>query len=66
MLHEEEGITRIGDLHPLDFKKIGSLALIELTAILDNYSLSLNKRKTPKMRPKGRAFCVYICVISVA
>ena len=51
---EDEGITRIGDLHPEDYQKIGSLALIELTAILDNYNLKLNKRKAPKTRNKGK------------
>ena len=64
-MQEEDGITRIGDLHPADFKKIGSLALIELTAILDNYSLPLNKRKTPKMRPKGMHGYIYCCLFSV-
>eukprot|EP00800_Vazella_pourtalesii_P014264 TRINITY_DN3599_c0_g1_i9.p1 TRINITY_DN3599_c0_g1~~TRINITY_DN3599_c0_g1_i9.p1 ORF type:complete len:488 (-),score=72.14 TRINITY_DN3599_c0_g1_i9:30-1493(-) len=52
LVNEEDGITRIGDLHPSDFKKIGSLALIELTAILDNYNLVLTKSKTPRMKIK--------------
>ncbi|KAI6652106.1 Rho GTPase-activating protein 40 [Oopsacas minuta] len=52
IIEEDDGITRIGDLHITDLKKIGSLALIELTAILDNYNLVLKKSKTPKMKPK--------------
>ncbi|XP_065651359.1 uncharacterized protein LOC100212474 isoform X4 [Hydra vulgaris] len=53
LTHDEIGITRIGDLSELDMIKIRSLALMELTALFDEYSISMNRRKSlPKQRYK--------------
>ena len=54
LTQEDLGMTRVGDLSELDMFKIRSLALIELTALFDAYSISMNRRKSPlKQRFKG-------------
>jgi len=51
------GITRINDLSLVDMKRIQSLALIELTALFDDYSIELKRRKSGKNKAKDS--CVF-------
>ena len=51
---EKLGITRICDLSETDMVKVRSLALIELTALFDTYSIHMNRRKHfSKLKTKG-------------
>jgi len=44
---EELGMTTIGDLSEEDMVKVRSLALIELTALFDTYTIPMNRKKAP-------------------
>lgn len=52
---EELGMTTIGDLSEEDMVKVRSLALIELTALFDTYTIPMNRKKAPsKLKFKGQ------------
>ncbi|XP_010591711.2 rho GTPase-activating protein 18 isoform X3 [Loxodonta africana] len=49
---DKTGTTRIGDLAPQDMKKVGYLALIELTALYDVLGVELKQEKAVKIKTK--------------
>ncbi|XP_004447802.2 rho GTPase-activating protein 18 [Dasypus novemcinctus] len=49
---DKTGTTRIGDLAPLDMKKVCHLALIELTALYDVLGVELKQQKAVKIKTK--------------
>ncbi|XP_046864593.1 rho GTPase-activating protein 18-like [Xenia sp. Carnegie-2017] len=49
---DEYGITRIEDLSPKDMEKVRSLALIELTALFEQYNMVFRRRKQTKRKTK--------------
>uniref|UniRef100_G3TSF7 Rho GTPase-activating protein 18 n=1 Tax=Loxodonta africana TaxID=9785 RepID=G3TSF7_LOXAF len=50
---DKTGTTRIGDLAPQDMKKVGYLALIELTALYDVLGVELKQEKAVKIKTKA-------------
>uniref|UniRef100_A0A8C6DMZ9 Rho GTPase-activating protein 18 n=1 Tax=Moschus moschiferus TaxID=68415 RepID=A0A8C6DMZ9_MOSMO len=61
---DKTGTTRIGDLAPLDMKKVCHLALIELTALYDVLGIELKQQKAVKIKTKDSGlFCVPLTVL---
>ncbi|XP_072305626.1 rho GTPase-activating protein 18-like [Eucyclogobius newberryi] len=52
LLRDKTGQTRIGDLSPLDMKKVQRLVLVEMTALFDTAGIELKALKALKMRTK--------------
>lgn len=52
LLRDKTGQTRIGDLSPLDIKKVQRLVLVEMTALFDTAGIDLKAHKAVKMRTK--------------
>ncbi|XP_061785223.1 rho GTPase-activating protein 18 isoform X5 [Nerophis lumbriciformis] len=52
LLRDKTGQTRIGQLSPMDMKKVRRLALVEMTALFDTGSIDLKAHKAVKMKTK--------------
>ncbi|XP_056260936.1 rho GTPase-activating protein 18 isoform X2 [Seriola aureovittata] len=52
LLRDKTGQTRIGDLSPLDMKKVRRLALVEMTALFDTAGIDLKAHKAVKVKAK--------------
>ncbi|XP_042246916.1 rho GTPase-activating protein 18 [Thunnus thynnus] len=52
LLRDKTGQTRIGDLSPLDMKKVRRLALVEMTALFDTAGIDLKAHKAVKVKTK--------------
>ncbi|XP_008298044.1 rho GTPase-activating protein 18 [Stegastes partitus] len=52
LLRDKTGQTRIGDLSPLDMKKVRRLVLVEMTALLDTAGIDLKAHKAVKVKTK--------------
>ncbi|XP_029352664.1 rho GTPase-activating protein 18 isoform X2 [Echeneis naucrates] len=52
LLRDKTGQTRIGDLSPLDMKKVRRLALVEMTALFDTAGIDLKAYKAVKVKAK--------------
>lgn len=52
LLRDKTGQTRIGDLSPLDVKKVQRLVLVEMTALFDTAGIDIKAQKAVKMRTK--------------
>ncbi|XP_041361812.1 rho GTPase-activating protein 18-like isoform X2 [Gigantopelta aegis] len=61
--HDSLGVTRIGDLSESDMSRIRSLALIELTALFDAYSIVYSRPKRKKKIKEHGLFGVPLQVL---
>ncbi|XP_078130707.1 rho GTPase-activating protein 18 isoform X3 [Sander vitreus] len=52
LLRDKTGQTRIGDLSPLDMKKVRRLVLVESTALFDTAGIDLKAHKAVKVKTK--------------
>uniref|UniRef100_A0A8D3A5J9 Rho GTPase activating protein 18 n=1 Tax=Scophthalmus maximus TaxID=52904 RepID=A0A8D3A5J9_SCOMX len=52
LLRDKTGQTRIGDLSPLDMKKVRRLVLVEMTALFDTAGIDLKAHKAVKVKSK--------------
>ncbi|XP_076021533.1 rho GTPase-activating protein 18 [Genypterus blacodes] len=52
LLRDKTGQTRIGDLSPLDMKKVRRLVLVEMTALFDAAGIDLKAHKAVKVKTK--------------
>uniref|UniRef100_A0A673BEB8 Rho-GAP domain-containing protein n=1 Tax=Sphaeramia orbicularis TaxID=375764 RepID=A0A673BEB8_9TELE len=52
LLRDKTGQTRIGDLSPLDMKKVHRLVLVEMTALFDTAGVDLKAHKAVKVKTK--------------
>ncbi|XP_071335015.1 rho GTPase-activating protein 18 isoform X2 [Trachinotus anak] len=52
LLPDKTGQTRIGDLSPLDMKKVRRLVLVEMTALFDTAGIDLKAHKAVKVKAK--------------
>ncbi|XP_039981242.1 rho GTPase-activating protein 18 isoform X2 [Xiphias gladius] len=52
LLRDKTGQTRIGDLSPLDMKKVRRLVLVEMTALFDTAGIDLKAHKAVKVKTK--------------
>ncbi|XP_075940908.1 rho GTPase-activating protein 18 isoform X1 [Anarhichas minor] len=52
LLRDKTGQTRIGDLSPLDMKKVRRLVLVESTALFDTAGIDLKTHKAVKVKTK--------------
>uniref|UniRef100_A0A1A7X1P4 Rho GTPase activating protein 18 n=1 Tax=Iconisemion striatum TaxID=60296 RepID=A0A1A7X1P4_9TELE len=52
LLRDKTGQTRIGDLSPLDMKKVQRLVLVEVTALFDTAGIDLKAHKAVKVKAK--------------
>ncbi|XP_028997229.1 rho GTPase-activating protein 18 isoform X2 [Betta splendens] len=52
LLRDKTGQTRIGDLSPLDMKKVRRLVLVEMTALFDTAGVDLKAHKAVKVKAK--------------
>ncbi|XP_041814332.1 rho GTPase-activating protein 18 isoform X3 [Chelmon rostratus] len=52
LLRDKTGQTRIGDLSPLDMKKVCRLVLVESTALFDTAGIDLKAHKAVKVKTK--------------
>ncbi|XP_041661947.1 rho GTPase-activating protein 18 isoform X2 [Cheilinus undulatus] len=52
LLRDKTGQTRIGDLSPLDMKKVRRLVLVEMTALFDTAGIDLKAHKAVKIKTK--------------
>lgn len=52
LLRDKTGQTRIGDLSPLDVKKVQRLVLVEMAALFDTAGIDIKAQKAIKMRTK--------------
>uniref|UniRef100_I3IWB5 Rho GTPase activating protein 18 n=1 Tax=Oreochromis niloticus TaxID=8128 RepID=I3IWB5_ORENI len=52
LLRDKTGQTRIGDLSPLDMKKVHRLVLVEMTALFDTSGIDLKPAKALKVKTK--------------
>lgn len=52
LLRDKTGQTRIGDLSPLDMKKVHRLVLVEMTALFDTAGIDLKAHKPVKVKTK--------------
>uniref|UniRef100_A0AAX7VFE4 Rho-GAP domain-containing protein n=1 Tax=Astatotilapia calliptera TaxID=8154 RepID=A0AAX7VFE4_ASTCA len=52
LLPDKTGQTRIGDLSPLDMKKVHRLVLVEMTALFDTSGIDLKPAKALKVKTK--------------
>lgn len=52
LLRDKTGQTRIGDLSPLDMKKVRRLVLVESTALFDTAGIDLKPHKAVKVKTK--------------
>ncbi|KAG7240314.1 hypothetical protein INR49_027125 [Caranx melampygus] len=52
LLRDKTGQTRIGDLSPLDMKKVHRLVLVEMTALFDTAGIDLKAHKAVKVKAK--------------
>ncbi|KAA8583191.1 hypothetical protein FQN60_015737 [Etheostoma spectabile] len=52
LLRDKTGQTRIGDLSPLDMKKVYRLVLVESTALFDTAGIDLKAHKAVKVKTK--------------
>ncbi|XP_034018098.1 rho GTPase-activating protein 18 [Thalassophryne amazonica] len=52
LLRDKTGQTRIGDLSPLDMKKVHRLVLVEMTALFDTAGVDLKAHKAVKVKAK--------------
>ncbi|XP_040920570.1 rho GTPase-activating protein 18 [Toxotes jaculatrix] len=52
LLRDKTGQTRIGDLSPLDMKKVHRLVLVEMTALFDTAGIDLKAHKAVKVKTK--------------
>ncbi|XP_053193472.1 rho GTPase-activating protein 18 [Scomber japonicus] len=52
LLRDKTGQTRIGDLSPLDMKKVRRLVLVEMTALFDTAGIDLKAHKAVKVKAK--------------
>uniref|UniRef100_A0A3Q1FM42 Rho GTPase activating protein 18 n=1 Tax=Acanthochromis polyacanthus TaxID=80966 RepID=A0A3Q1FM42_9TELE len=52
LLRDKTGQTRIGDLSPLDMKKVRRLVLVEMTALFDTAGIDVKTHKAVKVKTK--------------
>ncbi|XP_071373339.1 rho GTPase-activating protein 18 isoform X2 [Centroberyx affinis] len=52
LLRDKTGQTKIGDLSPLDMKKVHRLVLVEMTALFDTAGIDLKAHKAVKVKAK--------------
>ncbi|XP_041832209.1 rho GTPase-activating protein 18 [Melanotaenia boesemani] len=52
LLRDKTGQTKIGDLSPLDMKKVRRLVLVEMTALFDTAGVDLKAHKAVKVKTK--------------
>lgn len=52
LLRDKTGQTRIGDLSPLDMKKVRRVVLVEMTALFDTAGIDLKAHKAVKVKTK--------------
>ncbi|XP_038582582.1 rho GTPase-activating protein 18 isoform X2 [Micropterus salmoides] len=52
LLRDKTGQTRIGDLSPLDMKKVRRLVLVEMTALFDTAGIDVKAHKAVKVKTK--------------
>ncbi|XP_030261355.1 rho GTPase-activating protein 18 isoform X2 [Sparus aurata] len=52
LLRDKTGQTRVGDLSPLDMKKVRRLVLVESTALFDTAGIDLKPHKAVKVKAK--------------
>uniref|UniRef100_A0A3Q3M7T9 Rho GTPase activating protein 18 n=1 Tax=Mastacembelus armatus TaxID=205130 RepID=A0A3Q3M7T9_9TELE len=52
LLRDKTGQTRVGDLSPLDMKKVQRLVLVEMTALFDTAGIDLKAHKAVKVKSK--------------
>ncbi|XP_070705182.1 rho GTPase-activating protein 18 isoform X2 [Pempheris klunzingeri] len=52
LLRDKTGQTRVGDLSPLDMKKVRRLVLVESTALFDTAGIDLKAHKAVKVKTK--------------
>ncbi|CAK6962571.1 rho GTPase-activating protein 18 [Scomber scombrus] len=52
LLRDKTGQTKIGDLSPLDMKKVRRLVLVEMTALFDTARIDLKAHKAVKVKAK--------------
>ncbi|KAM9704474.1 rho GTPase-activating protein 18 isoform 2-T2 [Menidia menidia] len=52
LLRDKTGQTRVGDLSPLDMKKVRRLVLVEMTALFDTVGIDLKEHKAVKIKTK--------------
>nr|XP_020459471.1 rho GTPase-activating protein 18 isoform X2 [Monopterus albus] len=52
LLRDKTGQTRIGDLSPLDMKKVHRLVLVEMTALFDTAGIDLKAHKPIRVKTK--------------
>ncbi|XP_062267169.1 rho GTPase-activating protein 18 [Platichthys flesus] len=52
LLPDKTGQTRIGDLSPLDMKKVRRVVLVEMTALFDTAGIDLKAHKAVKVKTK--------------
>ncbi|XP_060908329.1 rho GTPase-activating protein 18 isoform X1 [Labrus mixtus] len=52
LLRDKTGQTRIGDLSPLDMKKVHRVVLVEMTALFDTAGIDLKAHKAVKLKTK--------------
>lgn len=52
LLRDKTGQTRIGDLSPLDMKKVRRLVLVEMTALFDAAGIDVKAHKAVKIKAK--------------
>ncbi|XP_067337679.1 rho GTPase-activating protein 18 isoform X2 [Channa argus] len=64
LLRDKTGQTRIGDLSPLDMKKVRRLVLVEMTALFDTAGIDLKAHKAVKVKTKESGlFCVPLATL---
>ncbi|KAM4529613.1 rho GTPase-activating protein 18 isoform 4-T4 [Fundulus diaphanus] len=52
LLRDKTGQTRVGDLSPLDMKKVHRLVLVEMTALFDTAGIDVKANKPGKVKSK--------------
>ncbi|XP_069371660.1 rho GTPase-activating protein 18 isoform X3 [Paralichthys olivaceus] len=52
LLRDKTGQTRVGDLSPLDMKKVRRVVLVEMTALFDTAGIDLKAHKAVKVKTK--------------
>ncbi|KAM4712873.1 LOW QUALITY PROTEIN: rho GTPase-activating protein 18 [Anableps anableps] len=52
LLRDKTGQTRVGDLSPLDMKKVRRLVLVEMTALFDTAGIDVKANKPGKVKSK--------------
>uniref|UniRef100_A0A087Y1Z4 Rho GTPase activating protein 18 n=1 Tax=Poecilia formosa TaxID=48698 RepID=A0A087Y1Z4_POEFO len=53
LLRDKTGQTRVGDLSPLDMKKVRRLVLVEMTALFDTAGIDVKANKPGRVKSKG-------------